>query len=74
MPVKLNGMPRVIYKGVPVWKASNGDLFLYEPNSTDLILIGTESTGFVPNLAEICAERIKDYRVSLVERHRMQKK
>jgi hypothetical protein len=74
MPVKLNGMPRIIYKGVPVWKSSNGDLFLYDPNSTDTILIGSESNGFLPNVAEICSQRIQDYRTSLVERHRMQKK
>lgn len=74
MPVKLNGMPRVIYKGVPVWKSSNGDLFLYDPNSTDTILIGSESSGFLPNVAEICSQCIHDYRTGLVERHRMQKK
>jgi|LakMenEpi03Aug12_release.lakeMendotaPanAssembly.Ray.scaffolds.fasta_scaffold3765883_1 hypothetical protein len=74
MPVKLNGMSRVIYKGIPVWKSSTGELFLYEPNSTEQILIGTESTGFLPNVKDICSQRVQTYRASLTERHRLQKK
>ena len=73
MPVTLNGMSRVIYKGIPVWKNSAGDLFMYEPGFTDLIPIGTEAGGFSWE-AGAYTGRLEQFREGLAPRPRTQKK
>jgi hypothetical protein len=66
-------MQRVLYKGVPVWRDSEKNLYAYEagvtPGSTSL-KIGTESDGLSEDWKVAYEPRLQAFRQSLEVRNR----
>lgn len=71
-------LQRILFKGVPVWKSPEGNLYYYEtstqPPMNQRILIGTEADGIYPNLKETLEPHLKTYRETQEVRARATKK
>lgn len=65
---------RILFNGVPYWKDSDGNLYLYEsathPTSETRICLGTESTGLFADWQTRLASRLTQYRASQTPRAR----
>jgi len=66
----VNGMQRVMFKGVPVLKSSDNNLYIYNPVSSDHVKIGSVSEGLLPNWREIYTPILAAYRNELAPRLR----
>jgi hypothetical protein len=66
-------MQRVLYKGVPVWRDSEKNLYAYEPGVTPgptSLKIGTESDGLSEGWKVAYEPRLQAFRQSLEVRSR----
>ncbi len=53
-------MERIRYNGVPMWKDSHGQLFMFEHNKSVGIHLGSEEHGLFPDWKQ----RVNDYRTA----------
>ena len=68
----MNGLQRVLYQGIPVWKNAENELFAYDTESPPLKL-GTSGL-ILTDWKCLYQARLDAYRQSLVPRPRSQKK
>jgi len=71
-------MQKEIVQGVPFWKDKSNNLYTFEPDKKNLLLIGTYNTNETYTLKDnwqaLYSERLDNYRKNMIKRERKENK